>query len=1059
MQRSKLFIFFIPCLLFAQKAQMTGRISDATEAVIPGAKVTVTSMETGALRNTRSNEQGYYTVPLLLPGNYRVSVASDGFRPLDRSGLKLEIDQVLRLDFVLEVGAVTERVEVTAAAPLLQAADASLGTVVSNRAVSDYPLNGRSFQDLLALGAGAVPPTRATRTGVGDVSVSGLRVQANNYVLDGADNNSNIFNNQNNEPTAYTPPPDALNEFKVGTNSYSAEYGRGAGAVISATLKSGSNEFRGSAYEFLRNDNLDARNFFATRKGELIRNQFGGTVGGPIRRNRTFFFFSFEGTRVRTPGTDSYATVPTAAAKQGDFPGYNTIVDPTTRAPFPGNRIPAGRLDPVSRRLSVMWPEPNLPGIFRNYLGRTAGQENRDKFDWRFDQNFSERDTLFFRFSLQQSKSDEEDAIPLLANGENVNRTIVDTNNRSAAFGETHTFSPTTINEFRAAFHWTRADRLWGTLENLVGQFQIPGLLPSMLATPGLPNYNISGVASIGGQGFRPNLMREQTLQFSDSVFHIHGAHTLKAGGEFRAVHIPFSVAQRAGGEYVFTGDFTRGGAGTGAGAADFLLGYPQSVRIQNRPSAADMRRFVYAAFVNDDWKISNRFTANLGLRYEFVSPLIDSKDKFSSFDPGTGTLRMAKPGGLASRSLVNPDYMQFAPRIGLAYRALEGLVIRAGYGMFFSGEETIGAGRWLQNNPDITFEANIVSVAPNPLVTLQGGLPPNLFDRGASGNPSASGITRNARTAYAQHWNFTIQHTPWKDWSLQAAYVGTKGSNFLTTVNLNQAQPGAGAVQARRPYPSLGTINYIEDRGKTIYHGLQTQAEKRFSAGLNLLASYTWSKAIDDHEDMYGRTAAGNQYPVNPRNLALERSLSGQHIGHRLTYSMLYELPFGRGRAFAKDMPAWANLVLGGWDLTALTAFFSGSPFSVQTSVDACGCGLLTGSKRPDRLRDGNLAASERTIGRWFDKAAFAVPERGTLGNSGRNVLISPGTKSMNFSVMKNFRLRERYRAQFRVEFFNFPNHPNFGIPGNNIETPGAGIVTDADPGRQIQFGLKVSF
>jgi hypothetical protein len=542
-------------------------------------------------------------------------------------------------------------------------------------------------------------------------------------------------------------------------------------------------------------------------------------------------------------------------------------------------------------------------------------------------------------------------------------------------------------------------------------------------------------------------------------MFLIRGAHTLKLGGELRAQHIPFSVAQRAGGEYQFTGNFTLGPAGTGEGLADFLLGYPQSVRVQNRPSAADMRRFIYAGYINDDWKATGRLTLNLGVRYEFVTPLFESKNRFASFDPGTGQLRDAGSGGLESRSLVKPDYNQFAPRVGLAWRTTPATVIRAGYGIFFSGEESIGAGRWLQNNPNITFEANLVSTPPTPLVTLQGGLPPTTFNQGAAGNPSASGVNRNLETAYAQQWNLTIQRTFRTDWSVQTSYVGTKGSHFLTTVNLNQARPGPGAVQARRPYRSFGTINYIEERGKTIYHGWQTQVEKRFSQGLSLLASYTYAKAIDDHEDMYGRTAAGNQYPVDPANLALERALSGQHIGQRVTLNGIYELPLGRGRALLRELPAWADFVIGGWDFSAISAFFSGSPFSVQTSVDACGCGLLTGSRRPDRPRDGNLPDGERTIQRWYDPKAFAVPSAGRLGNSGRNVLISPGTQAVNLSLMKNFRYREQWRAQFRLEAFNALNHANFAIPNINMETAGAGQITNADPGRQIQLALKINF
>ncbi|MBI3681014.1 MAG: TonB-dependent receptor [Acidobacteria bacterium] len=1044
---------------FSQTGQITGRVRDASDAVVPGVTITVTNQATGAARETKSNEVGYYTVPSLPAGAYRVSLQADGFKSASRVDLQLSVEQILRADFVLEVGSVSESVEVKGASPLLQTAEGSLGTVVGQRVLMEFPLNGRSFQDLVSLGAGVVPTTRATRIGLGDVSVNGARYQSNNYVLDGADNNSNIFNSQNNDPTAYAPPPDALSEFKVLTNSYSAEYGRGSGAAVSATIRSGTNEFHGSAYEFLRNDKLDARNFFAVQPAQLRRNQFGGTLGGPIVRNQSFFFFSYEGRKIRTPGSDAFANVPTLEARGGDLGAYKPIFDPTSGAPFAGNRIPASRFDPVSARLSKMWPEPNLSGIFRNYLYRTSSRDNRDKYDGRVDHTFSTRDSMFFRFSLQQQKNDTPRGIPLIVDGSNVNRDVQETNARSAAAGHTHVFGPSVVNEFRAAFHWTRSDVNWGTNDNIAAKFDVPGLPAPLLSTPGMPNYNVSGVNAIGGATFRPNLMREQTLQIKDSLFQVRGSHTIKIGGEFKTQHIPFSVAQNAMGQFSFTGGFTARGAGTGEGLGDFILGFPQNFQGQSRTSAANMRRFITAGYLNDDWKVTSRLTLNLGLRYEFFSPLVDTHNRFSSFQPVTGDFRIARDGGLEERALVKPDYRQFAPRIGLAYRLDDRTVVRSGYGLFYSGEEPLGAGFWLQNNPNYVVGVALFAVPPEPLLKLERGLPSNLFSLGGISAPTASGIQGDARVAYAQNWNLTLQRTFGGNWSAQASYVGSNGSHFLTPVLINQARPGAGSVQSRRPYPSYGTITFIEDRGKTNYHSLQTQVEKTFSKGLSLLGSYTYAKAIDDHEDMFGRIAAGNQYPLDPSNLALERGLSGTDIRHRVTYSMLYQLPFGRGRSILAQASKPVDLALGGWDVAAVTSFFSGSPFSVSMSQDACGCGLLTGQLRADRLRDGRLPAEKRSIDGWYDVSAFVPPARGTLGNSGRNILIGPGASIINLSVMKSFSIWEQKRLQFRAEFFNFPNHANFGLPGINIEAPGAGLIRGADAGRQIQLALRFQF
>ncbi|HEV8454909.1 MAG TPA: TonB-dependent receptor, partial [Gemmatimonadales bacterium] len=746
----------------AQTAQVSGFVRDASEALVSGAEVTVTQTDTGVDRKAVSNVGGYYLVPFLPPGRYKVAVRAQGFKPVDREGITLAVDQAARVDFVLELGQLTDAVEVTADAPLLETESSSLGQVVSRRAIVDLPLNGRNYLQLAKLAAGVVEPPAGDRAITGGSFVAnGVRATLNNFILDGVDNNSRIVDIQNSSNVVIQPSVDALSEFSVQTHNFSAEFGYSAGAVVNAVIKSGDNTFHGSAFEFARNDALDARNYFsnpAEKKPELKRNQFGGTVGGPIVRNKTFFFASWERTR-ETRGLTFLTTVPTAAMRGGDFSGERTLFDPATtrtnpagagsiRDPFPGNRIPAVRIDPAAAKVLALIPLPNIAGAgaVNNYSTNKDREDHRDQVDVRLDHSFSARSKLFARFSFGDFTSSNPGPFdPPLIGSSQFQQSRKDQSAQQLAAGHTFVFSAATVNEVRFGYNRIRDNLLPFVGERIVDQFGIQGI-PSAPGVTGLPQITVAGFAPLGEATFLPNNKLSRTYQVNDNLSLLKGRHSIKLGVNYRYIQSTFDVSGAARGSFTFNGAFTQSPQSrttTGSPFADFLLGTAQSATVSNT-FTGDLRNHYLGAYVQDAWRLGRKLTVNLGVRYEIFTQPYEVDDKQANFLVDQRKLMFPEnavpsgmpaslvttiPSGVPSRSLIKTDFNNVAPRIGIAYQLGKSTALRAGIGIFYADHPSNGASTRLVGNPPFRVNAVYATDSVTPRIILGTGFPPSALD------------------------------------------------------------------------------------------------------------------------------------------------------------------------------------------------------------------------------------------------------------------------------------------------------------------------------------------
>ncbi|HWS89511.1 MAG TPA: TonB-dependent receptor [Pyrinomonadaceae bacterium] len=1092
-------------------ASVTGLVTDAAGAVVPNASVTLKNKATNVEMTATTDSSGYYTFASVPVGVYSVTVEQQGFKRVAIGEVKLEVGQKARVDAALEVGAVTETVTVTSAT-LLTTQEATTGGVIENRMVEQLPLSGRNWDDLISLVPG-VQSDRYTEEGggtangrTGGANVHGVRSLQNNFVLDGVDNNSISENVQELTTQVARPSVDSIQEFKVSTNPYSAENGRSPGALISVTTKSGTNAFHGTLYEFHRNRVFDANNFFNNRAGarkpQNIQNQFGGNIGGPVVRDEAFFFFNYEGTRVRK-GSTRLGNVPLANEILGDFsnaaavanriPGgaYATIFDrvgdcralvPSAFNPngsFINNRIPAQCLDPVAQRVLGLLPAPNVtPGSgplnLNNFIRNPGIQDDTDSYTGRFDWQQNAKNSFFVRYTL----SDRFRYVPGIFGG-TVDGTGSSANGRlnmqgqSAAVGWTRVFSSRLINEFRLG--WGRNNSLavqdpFGT--NTLAELGFLGVPDSPLYSGGLPGISISarggttlpggqsGFDRLGSPDFLPKSQRTNQFQWTDNVSLSHGAHQFKFGGDLRAPlrNIYLDVPS-------LRGTYTFDGNRTGVGLADFLLGYPSGVQLAN-PQVVDTRLRMFSGFFQDDWKATPKLTLNLGLRYDYATWPYEGGDRLTNFDPETGQL-FTPANSPYGRSLIQPDRNNFAPRVGLAYQFDEATVVRAGYGRFYMLFERAGSEDqlalnlpWLvQNN---VTAANTSSTANN--IRLRTGF--NLSLNPASVDPRLvrlRAINPEAVMPSIDQWNIGLQRRLYGNLVATADYVGTKGTHLSVLRNLNQqlfnaAGVGTGVI----PYPNLGPIEYRDNGGNSNYHGGELTLEKRFSRGFSFRTAYTYSKSIDFAQEHLAAGGTGS-FTQNARDLRERRGPSDFDVRHRFVGSYIYELPFGKGRSYLND-GALAH-VLGGWRLSGLANVRSGRPFTVSANSNSTALGGARGgglvSAFADCLRDGTLDSDERTVDRWFDTTAYAVPTPARLGNCGRNTLRGPNLTNFDASLVRTFDYFGEDRAlEFRWEVFNVFNTPQFGLPDRNVSGTAAGrISTLAGDPRVMQFALKFNY
>ncbi len=1062
--------------LSAQTATLAGRVTDSSGAIIPGATIVVVNTATAAERPTVSNETGYYTVPLLQPGEYRVLVGQPGFKSISQSGVTLQVDQRAEINFVLEVGAVSEQVEVTADAAQLNTVEASQGQVIENRRIVDMPLNGRDYNQLALLSAGAVQPLAGAR--YGGFSSGGMRVTQNNFMLDGVDNNAADLAGAQRQSEMVKPSIDAVQEFKVQTNSYSAEFGRAMGSVVNVTTKSGSNELHGTAFHFLRNEKLDAKNYFDDPnkpRAPFKRNQFGFSVGGPAfipklydGRNKIFWFGNYEGTRVRESNTAN-STLPTALMRSGNFEELlqqrsRRITDPLTKQPFPNNVIPSARFDPVAASLMQLYPAAQSNNVATNFLYNAPLPQDIEQFGFRFDVNLGSKDNVSYRYSQQDLRNPAALVLPPPAFSPGFD---FNTQGKITSATWNHIFTPTLIMSLRGAWNFglfIRDNPAAAGKDFLNLKYGIPGGNPNLPG--GMSAMNFTGYTNLGLGANNPVDRDSQNRQVVGDLTWIKGAHNIKLGANLMRIQNNIFNIRGEIGNYAYNGRFT------GDAMADFLLGmassYDWSSRIQ-----VDLRAWNTAAFIQDDWKVSNKLTVNLGVRYEVTTPFIDKHDRMGILDnwtdPANPRLIYAGTEGkdTYNRAMIAIDRNNFMPRVGFAYKLSEKTVIRSGYGVFFMLFEPFGDSEFLIGNPPNAFGVSLASSATVPAVLLKDG-PPD----GALTIQKATGLTfvsyeREPNQSYSQQWNFNIQRELSKDWLFEIGYSGSKGTHLLQRYDDNFSPPGAGNINAKRPLnrmeiPGTGVITSplagiygYHHNGNSIYHGMLAKLEKRFSQGFTLLTSYGYSKTIGD---TCGGAAQGNTGGCgfqDIRNLRLERAVDNQDVPHRFVLSGVYEVPFGRGRRLGSSMPAVADAILGGWAIGSIVTNASGRPYNATTQGNPANTGSLGVVNRPDVSRDPY--SIDRTVLRDFDTSAFTPNAANQIGTAGRNILRQRGFFGWDFSALKDFRIAETALLQFRFEAFQFTNTPRFGQAGSVVGTNTFGQITGAETPRNLQFGLKL--
>jgi len=1072
----RLLLFFTAILLNAQQdmGYITGRVTDPSSAVVPGAVITVRELATGVVTSAQTTDTGNYTAGPLKIGTYEVTVEKDGFKRAVVKEVGVSAQDRRRVDLVLEVGQVAESITTTAEAPLLDTESATVSRVVSDRMIGELPLNSRNFQSLALLAAGTTPAI-VTRDQSGGFNSHGQAAVENSFLIDGIDNNSYGFALEDRKAQVVVPSLDAVQEFKIQTSNYSAEFGRTAGSMMNISIKSGTNQIHGSVFQYLRNEVLDARDTFSyvDLNGDgkadpppLRQNQFGFTIGGPLIRNKTFWFGSWEGLRLRQPQS-FLETVPLANERAGVFDQsfHGPVRDPLSNQPFPNNTIPRARFDPVAEKLSSFWPLPNFggSGARANYVSSSPWKQTRDQFDLRGDHNFNGNNKMFARVSLTRFQNDRYPSLPLPARGgQAFEWNSFNNPARSAALSYTRILTPSLVNEARAGF---------SRLNVIADVFADSWLAPEIgFRIPrsddrinGLPRFTFGGrlgYTSIGESLSAPTQKISQNWQFLDNITWVRNSHTIKAGVDVRLTRADNFSAQSAHGDTNFNGRYTN------VSFADFLLGWSNSFA-QTNLQYVDGRFHSYMFYVQDDWKVTPNFTLNLGIRYELTTPMWDKRNRQNNIilTPGAdfGKLIYAgqQGGGIADRALVDLDTNNWAPRLGFSWRPMDKWTVRAGAGLFYGGLDRIGTGARMMANWPFNVRKTLASTPTVPALLLRNGVSDDFVNPGTAlpANSNLFHWSKNFPVTQIAQWNFSLQRQLTSTLALEAAYVGSGTSYIRDNYNINAPYLGSPATEIpRRLIPSINAIQYHSPYGHASYHGLDVQVDKRFAQGFSFTGSYGWGNAISNVGEQWGPDI-GLQ---DVWNFDANRGTAGFNIRHRFAGSYLYELPFGKGRRWGSAWGGAANAIGGGWQINGITSMRTGLPFNPTLANPAANLGTAAVQQwRPDRIAVGTVANPNPE--RWFDTTAFVRPCDAAgcrLGNAGVHFLPSGGQVNTDFGLFKIFQVTERLRLQFRWEAFNLFNTPAFSRPNSNLDSPDVGKVrgTDSMP-RVMQWALRLQF
>ena len=1062
-----LFLPSLPGLAQVSSGSLLGDIRDEKASLVAGVSVAARNQDTGFSRTVTTNSFGSYRIDDLLPGAYTVTAQKDGFEAVTVSPFFVEVNQKARLDFDLRVGSAHETVTVNAHTSPLQTDDAKEGYLLESNFFDSLPLLGRNIVSLVTLGPGAIPrqfggfthdimnDLQGNRGAVAfNAPVNGARSSANSYILDGAYNTDrNVFS------IAVVPLLETVSEFRIQSSLAPAEFAQSGGGVVDVVTKSGSQSFHANAFEFLRNEATDARGFFdvpGLPRGIFRQNQYGATLSGPVARS-TYFFASYEGLRSRSASSTQHL-VPAATVRSGDFFGRHPIYDPLnlsstgTRLPFPSNAIPDSRIDPAVRKyLALYEPLPNYPLPNGNdYVDSTPNRDHSDNGSMRIDHASGERSRLFARYTVNDERSLLAGSFPALPTEETLRA-------QQAAIG--HTLAGASwVNETHFSFTRLRvfdtSTNAFGT--NILGNLGIQGLAGDP-ASYGLPSLTVTDFDTVQDSNNLPQLQRDNTSYFSSEFSRTVGRHTWKTG--FQVTHFTMAYLQSlfVRGNFIFNGSYTADPANasnTGDAFADFLLGFPAQTQRSVGSPQAYLQQNSYAAFVQDDWRLTPRISISAGLRYEYSAPFGEDRGKLLNLNysalPGLPTLQPVN-------TVTEPDRLNFAPRIGLAARlprffsSAHDSVFRAGYGIYYTPEIANEAYSLVRNGLRDEINQPGGSV---PVLTFENGFP----QTASSGFPSYFGIDNKARTPYMQQWSASLQPELPGQIVLELAYIGTKGTDLALFRRFNapaQVETGAdlpprpGDLQSLRTFPELGTLFQTQHIGNSIYHSLQIKAEKRLTSRVSFLASFVWSKSIDDSD-----TQIPGQFESfgaqDERNLRLERGLSFFDVRRRLSGGYVYSLPAS---------PVWKP-VLKDWQLSGTLTFQDGTPLNpVYFATD------FANSSTPNRPnvvlgQPVLLPASQRNADHFFNTNAFSSPAPFTFGNAGRDILPGPGNAVVDAALHRRFVLEEGKSVELRAETFNLLNHPNFGIPGPYPDFgPFFGKAFSAGQPRRMQFALRFDF
>ena len=1069
-----------------ETAAVLGTVLDPHSAVVALARVSLQNLDTGVSQTTVTDASGTYQFLQARVGRYKVAAESPGFKRAETPEFRVEVGARQRVDLTLEVGEINQTVEVRESTSMLQPESSDRGQVVSHEQVSNLPLNGRSSAALALLAPG-VRLAYGLAKRESSFNVSGLRSQFNNFILDGVDNNAYGTSNQGLSNQVAQVSPDALQEFKVITNSYSAEYGRVGGAVVNASVRSGTNQPHGAMWDYLRNTDLNAVGFFKPTGGQkpvYIQNQFGAAGGGRIKRNKAFLFADYEGLR-RLQRSLTFASVPTMAQRSGSF-GI-ALKDPYSNGIYSNGVIPATALTKFGTKVFGDLPAPNLAGNTKNYSALLPATDDDKKGDIRYDHYLTDKVTVFSRYShrLYYQLAAPNSGVPgPSGQGDGIISRVM---NWQTATGLTWTVSPTSIAEFRFGASQSEGKKTPATLDggpSMQELYGISGLPTSSVLTGGLNTQNVTGYQSYGRDYTSPQWQDPFVINPKANYSRILSRHTLKVGYEYQAVDTLIDDFNPAYGQDIYGGQFTNPTptkSNTVYNLADFLMGTRSTYQLTTF-TVAHLRQRMQFAYLQDDFKVSPKLTLNLGVRYEFSTPQYDRDNHMANFDPATNSMVLAKSGSIYDQALVKPQHKNLAPRVGLAYSITPKTVIRTGYGISYVLFMRQGGDSYLAYNGPFVINSQITQ-SPSQGLCGANASPITCFRPTEMGYPvgftapanfstattKTVYIDKTIRTPYVQNWHFTLQRELAKDFALDIGYAGNHSVGLWVNEDLNQALPNQTGknlpLKARRPNAQFDYIDANYGAGFSTYHALQVKLQKRYSQGLTLLNSFTWSKAIDNAAGAL-EAANGDQQAVNLFDSRSSKGLSGYDQPFNDTFSAVYDLPFGHGRRYASRMPVILDALLGGWTLSGINTMSSGQ--TINLTYDPNSAFIATdGSKnsavyRPNITGDPTMPSDQRTVKQYFNPNTIVVPTDVTqpYGNAGRNIARSDSYFDLDLGIHKQFRLPgEGRNLEFRSEFFNALNKTNFSPANGDRSSSSFGTITSTLPARQVQFALRLAF